>query len=90
MKLRPCGFDHSVFSILDCLPEAGFVRWTPADLPWRRLDDDGVEVTVPRPEYDERVSNHVPFFSILYLTNYEGWNVGDARRAFGRGGTEHD
>ena len=68
--------------------EAGFVRWTPADLPWRRLDDDGVEV--PRPERDERVSDYMPFFSTHYLTKYEGWNVGDARRAFGRGGTEHD
>jgi hypothetical protein len=33
--------------------------WTCADLPWRRLDADGIEV--PGPDHDEPVSNLTPF-----------------------------
>jgi hypothetical protein len=33
--------------------------WTYTDLPWRRLDEDGIEV--PEPDHDEPVSNLTPF-----------------------------
>jgi len=64
-------------------------RWGPTDRPWRRLDNDGVEV--PRPERGERVSNCIAFprdIPLIYSTRYEGWNIGGWHaRVWKRNGT---
>ena len=52
-------------------------RWTCADLPWRRLDEDGIEA--PELDHDELVSNVTPFMqwgaSLTHLTGYESQRV---------------
>jgi len=87
MKPRPC---TSCLQIVFQFAELDF-RWAPTDRPWRRLDDDGVEV--PRPERDERVSNCLPFrreIPLIYSTRCEGWNIGGDTCEVGRGGAEND